>query len=398
MASIKTHPASKYWYSCYRDLAGRQHTKSSKIEHSPEPDKWYDPQDPKAVKERERERARLKAVNKRLAQAHADGLEEAERGNPTEAHLRKLVAELSERIHSRTIEFPSVEQFIMDWLDKRNLSDGTRPRYDKAFKSFLDTLGDRRGLPINAIKPGDFNSFVQSRTKDGIAASTIVADLKALNVPFASALRQGIILSNPVAAADPVDGAMQSRKPFTPTEVESLLRISDADWQTAILFAAYAGLRLGDATNLTWGNVNLFEKTLTFRPKKNARKKVEMVIPLCDRLVNHLLTLPKGKDSDPVTPTLSGLTSAGKSGLSMRFDGIMDKAGIKQESIKATGKGRAFRAKTFHSLRHFFITQLEEAGVAPDIRQKLAGHSTDKAHSRYTHTEISTLRKAVANL
>lgn len=398
MASIVKQKGRACWYASYRDAKGKQHLKTTGIEHSPEPQGEYNLEDPEDVKRQKQERGQLWAANKRAAIEYASRVEETERGNPTEAQLRKLVADMSERLNQQKVEFPSVSTYLTEWLKKRNLSAGTRPRYEKAFRSFLSSLESRKDLPINAITAKDFNEFAAGRMKDGLSPSTVVCDLKALNVPFASAMRQGLILSNPVAAADPIDGAMESRKPFTANEVEALLKVAGTDWQTAILFAAFAGLRLGDAVNLTWGNLNLFEKTLTFRPKKNTRKKLELTVPLCERLMNHLLTLPKGKDSDPICPTLAGLTSAGKSGLSMRFNRLMKQAKIKQTAIQSKGKGRSFRAKTFHSLRHFFITRLEEAGVAPDIRQKLAGHSTDKAHSRYTHTELSTLRKAVAGI
>jgi hypothetical protein len=41
---------------------------------------------------------------------------------------------------------------------------------------------------------------------------------------------------------------------------------------------------------------------------------------------------------------------------------------------------------------------LATAGVAPDIRQKLAGHVDPKVHAGYTHHEIETLRAAAEKL
>ena len=62
------------------------------------------------------------------------------------------------------------------------------------------------------------------------------------------------------------------------------------------------------------------------------------------------------------------------------------------------GKGRATNSKTFHALRHTFISSLANAGVPPDIRQKLAGHADPKVHESYTHHEMETLRGAIAML
>ena len=60
------------------------------------------------------------------------------------------------------------------------------------------------------------------------------------------------------------------------------------------------------------------------------------------------------------------------------------------------GKGRATNSKTFHALRHTFISSMANAGVPPDIRQKLAGHADPRVHADYTHHEMKTLRGAVA--
>jgi site-specific recombinase XerD len=74
-------------------------------------------------------------------------------------------------------------------------------------------------------------------------------------------------------------------------------------------------------------------------------------------------------------------------------------AGVKQETIEATGKaGHDFNKYTFHSLRHSFVSELANAGMAPDVRQLLAGHSDDRSHAVYTHTQLDTLRAAVQKL
>ena len=50
------------------------------------------------------------------------------------------------------------------------------------------------------------------------------------------------------------------------------------------------------------------------------------------------------------------------------------------------------------SSRHSFVSELANAGIAPDVRQLLAGHSDDRSHAVYTHTQLDTLRAAVKKL
>jgi integrase len=49
-------------------------------------------------------------------------------------------------------------------------------------------------------------------------------------------------------------------------------------------------------------------------------------------------------------------------------------------------------------LRRSFISGLANAGVSPDVRQKLAGHADARVHAGYTHHEIETLRAAIGKL
>ena len=45
-----------------------------------------------------------------------------------------------------------------------------------------------------------------------------------------------------------------------------------------------------------------------------------------------------------------------------------------------------------------YVSQLANAGIAPDVRQLLSGHADEKSHAVYTHTKLDTLRKAIETL
>ena len=113
---------------------------------------------------------------------------------------------------------------------------------------------------------------------------------------------------------------------------------------------------------------------------------------------NWLLDRPRGIGRAAVFPELAGKRISGMRGLSSQFQDIVKAAGITGSVITREGKGRATNSKTFHALRHTFISVLANAGVAPELRQKLAGHASAEAHRLYTHHEIETLRGAIAKL
>lgn len=359
---------------------------STKIEHTP------DAPTPKA-------KTVLAAENKRAAALLANELERAERGNPTERQLRKLLADLSERVIGERITASAVDAYFEEWLEGRRLAPSTLERYRKPLRDFVAFLGERGQAPIDRITPRDVDAFTGGRIKAGFSAVTVRTDRKALNGPFAAALRQGLIQTNPVARAEPMEATSEEKLPFTRPEVESLLRAAaGTEWETLTALGCFAGLRLGDGAALQWESVDLFKGEFVVRPQKNnqpGRKKRELRLPIAPRLLEHLKTLPTPHEG-PLCPTLSKTRIGGTTGLSCQFHKLMEAVGIDPERVEGEGKGRAFNRKSYHSTRHFFSTELERAGVGEDLRMKLLGQTTRAVNVRYTHTEVATLARAVA--
>ena len=401
MASIHKQSGRSFWYASYRDSGGRQHLVSTKILHAP-------------IGHTPKERAAKAAHNRRLAMEIGMRLEEAERGNATEAHLRKLLSDVSERVNQSRLEFKSADVFLNDWVAraKKTKSAGTYERYGGIVKNFLKSLGTKAKAKLADITVRDVQKFIQDRLDGGRNPSTVRTDCKILNAPFALALRQGLSLSNPVAAAEIPEGAKESRAPFTSGQVGDLLNACDKlaqadaedtkvwiEWKTCILIGFYTGVRLGDAVAMPLSVFDLEKHLLKVRPQKTSRKKRDLIIPLHPELEAHVLDLPVGDNQGPLCPTLAKRKVSGKYGLSIQFHKILAAAGVKQETIAASGDaGHSFNKYTFHSLRHSFVSELANAGIAPDVRQLLAGHSDDRSHAVYTHTQLDTLRAAVKKL
>lgn len=396
MASIHKDRRSSYWQAGFRDASGRFKARSTKIEHSPAA----------LPGETAADTRRRKVENERAARLMATEFEEALRGRRTETQMRKTFEEISRAVQRSPLEFETARAFLESWLtrEESSLAVGTYKRYAGTVAAFLKTLetSGRGDAMLNDIRPDDVEDFKAARLDSGLKAATVRADLRSLNVPFAVGLRMGKILSNPVCAVKLPDRVSEARGTFNAAEIEALLaeaNETEPEFATAIMLAAFAGLRLGDAVKLTWEAVDTVEKTLTLTPQKTARKGRKLEIPMHPRLEAHLLALPLPSDGKAaLCPRLCKLKPGGHSGLSRKFQAIMQRAGVEQKTTAAAGEGRTFNARTFHSLRHTFISRLQMADVAPDLRMLLAGHSDARTHAGYTHTELETLRKAVGKL
>lgn len=221
---------------------------------------------------------------------------------------------------------------------------------------------------------------------------------KILAQPFSSAKKKGLIQIDPVAGLKAVRSDRVEKHIFTAEQVQRLIHAAEDDWKGMVIAGFYTGARLSDLANLTWGNVDLFERTITFTQKKTGAK---IKIPIAEDLHSYLMTLPmKDGSKAAVFPTLHGKTSAGKSGLSMAFGRLMERAGIEQGTIRERGKGagRKVSARSFHSLRHSFNTVLTNSGVPQELRMKLTGHSSVEMNAVYSHHELALIRGALEHL
>lgn len=330
----------------------------------------------------------------------------------TEARARELIGEIVERSTGARISFFTVRAWFNDWLagKEASKSEATRIRYKNAVALFLAHLGPVADKNIEALRPGDIAGFFKAERATGKSTMTCVLNVKVVKMALAAAVRFAVLKVNPAENVELPSESADSveREVFTPEEVARLIAAADGDWPGVIRLAYFAGMRISDCVNLQWRNVDLGRKLIEFTPRKTAsraragRKPKRLVVPMHPEL-EAALSKMAGADGSPdafVFPSLAGKTSAGRSGLSMSFSRLMDRAGV-DSSVRRekTGQaGRTVRARTFHALRHSFVSALANAGVSLEHRRLLAGHAEESMTEGYTHTEVETLRAAVDRL
>lgn len=324
---------------------------------------------------------------------------------PAGAQLDRVVRGLFEQFTGKKLDPNPVREFVATWLErvKTTKKPKTAERYRKPAEDFVHYLGDRGDHDIRSISTADLQAFIDREAKAGKSNVTVALNAKVLRAIFNTAVRAGAVERNPAGLLEVPEVVHEEREPFTTAELEALLKAAEGtDWETAVLLGAFAGLRLGDACNLKWEAVDLAEGVLRFMPQKTDRKKKTLVVPMHARLRAHLDALAskdEAQASQNVCPKLAGREISGRAGLSAEFiRDVMGKAGVETNNTVPQGAGHSVAKKSFHSLRHFFVSGMANAGVAADVRRKLAGHADERQTARYSHLEMKTLRKAVAKL
>jgi integrase len=333
------------------------------------------------------------------AQLACDGRE----GRLTESRVRTVIADLYERTIGEPLHFRTARDYLLEWLEgtKADTTLRTYQRYKQTINSFLAHVGIKANRLLREITTPDVRSWRDALREKGLSAPTVNGALKVLRMPFRAAHDNGLIDINPLTKNSVrllKDEARNVEKDtFSPSQISELLKAAPStDWQGSILAGYFTGLRLKDVTDLTWSNVDLNEQTITVETRKTRK---DVTVPIHPNLAAWLKKQTRGIARAPVFPSLYGKTGSGKSGLSMAFRRIMERAGIRGRLLReSTGEGRSHSSLSFHSLRHSFVTSLAAAGIGVETRQQLVGHASMAMNASYTHPDLETARRAIALL
>ena len=328
------------------------------------------------------------------------------RGEVTQATVIKFANELLERVGQESVGKISTAEFSAAWLKRGLKADSTRKRYESVVNGFIKFIGTSRAkASIGSITADEVERFRDGELANGKTASTAVFGVKVLRAMFESAKRKSQRIDNPADGVEAIPVSQQERRAFSDEQISMLRSIAGVEWKGMMLLGAFGGLRLNDAANLAWSQVDLEGETVSFVPSKTARKNPKPINIAMHRLVAlHLKSRTLNeKPAGPLFPSLAGKTSGSAGGLSNQFAGLLVRTGIRPPPVTSAKKakedrGRKFNDLGFHSTRHYFISKMANADVPKEVRKALAGHSPDDAHSRYSHLDASTQKRALDKL
>ena len=382
MASISKDahqpPKSPFWIACYNGV--RSDGKLRRIKRS------------------------TKTTDRKLAQRLADEWEALEKlageKRLTESHCRKVIAQMYERTTGEPLHFHTAREYLNEWVESKRNETELRSflKYRQVANEFLSHIGAKADRVLRDITPADIRSWRDALKRKGLSAPTVNQAVKTLRMPFKAAHEGGYIDINPTKnAVRPLKDKVSDveKDVFRPEQITDLIKAAPSeDWRGAILCGYYTGLRLRDVADLEWSAVDLDKHTITVTTRKTLTK---VTVPIHPQFRAWLEKQTRGIGKAPVFPTLAGKSGGGKSGLSMAFKRIMERAKIKGRLLReANGAGRSQSSLSFHSLRHSFNSAMANAGVSSEVRQKLTGHATAKMNAQYTHHELEELRAAVS--
>lgn len=241
------------------------------------------------------------------------------------------------------------------------------------------------GLPIRAVgffgrmrlghvRPPDVKAYVAELEARGLAPNTVRLAVAPVRALFATAFEDGLIRSNPVAGVrvvvqGPEEEEEEQAKALSEEELAAFLEALPVEWRPFFEFLAQTALRIGEAIEVRWGDVEGSRLRVDRRyyrgrvalPKGRKKRSV----PLSAELARALWALRKethASDDELVFTSHTGLR--------------IDQSNLMSRVLKPTARKAGIGDwPGFHAFRHTCATRLFRGGWNAVQVQKFLGHS-----------------------
>lgn len=252
---------------------------------------------------------------------------------------------------------------------------------------FLPYFTDHGIRDLTELTAENLEEWMQHLDADeNVSGRTANRARQAVWVGLNHAIKKRLIRNHPGASVEKNQENLNKREAFTLRELEAIFSAEwdDARCRAAALLAFYTGARLGEVRGLRWKNVFLSEGYVNIvenyvevdglkEPKWGSfRENVDIPPAVVDALLSVKAASRWKPDADQfVFFDIDSLDiPAGKQLLTASLDRVTD-------ALNITGR-------TFHSLRHSFITHFGPHMRPAELRY-LVGHSNEVTTERYQH-------------
>lgn len=262
-----------------------------------------------------------------------------------------------------------------DYLILKNFSLATRKMYLRSIKSFLRFSKSK--FPNQALSQDLASQYIIQRHKRGKAWSTINCDYSALRKYFREVLRVEWSLRKTPRPRKELD--------LPPVlSVEDIIKLinnaATYKHQVFITFVYATGLRLSEATNVTFDDIDRHRKQIRVRKGKGAKDRyIQVPDCLIDILERYYYAYK------PTKYLFNGYTKGA------RYATSSGQWTMRQAKKKA----RISKQASIHTLRHAYATHHLEAGTDLVFLKNQLGHKHLKTTERYLHLCVDRRRHII---
>ncbi|MEJ7791830.1 MAG: tyrosine-type recombinase/integrase [Gaiellaceae bacterium] len=260
---------------------------------------------------------------------------------------------------------------------RRGINEQTLADYRKCLER--DAIPFLGGVPLAQIEPRHIKELAARIARRGVSANTVRLALAPLRCCLADAHAEGLIRHNPAAgvrvatpAPSPVGDEQEGEvKRLSDAELAAFLKECPSEWRVFFQFLGEAGLRVGEATELRFRDLDPETRTLHVRrriyrgkiarPKGGKTRSVRLSVQMTSALVAQRDARQANEDE---------LIFAAERG------GRIDPSNLMGRVLKPTAERAGIgRWPGFHTFRHTCASRLFVGGWNAKQVSRFLGHA-----------------------
>jgi integrase len=318
--------------------------------------------------------------------------EERKRYVRTYEEARRLKASLTTDVargEHRDSGRTTFEEYAKEWLTTYagrttgGLRESTREQHRWSVES--KAIPFFKGWRLADIEPRDVRRYVASLQRQKLATATVHKHLSIVKLILTSAVEDGLLRASPavhtrVSTPGPTKAEAIQARAMDADQLRAVLNAVDDEWRTFFELLAATGLRIGEALELRWGDVDFGAKRLRVSRQVSKDGAVSLpktstgvrVVPLSTAMCQRLWRLQGGADDLLFT--------------SPRGQHV-DRRWLRRYILDPATKSANVSWVTFHTFRHTCASLLFAAGKSPKQVQVWLGH-TDPAFTLRVYVHL----------
>jgi len=255
---------------------------------------------------------------------------------------------------------------------------------------------------LHEVSPGLAEDYARNLWESGCTPQTYNKHLTLLAAVFNVLKTRAGLLENPWAELPRMSSEREGRRQFSSKELKKICRKAMGNLRYLIAIGLYGGLRLGDAINLSWAEVDLKQGFITYKPLKTRRTGKTVKVPLHPVLQALLTELKEQspKKQKYLFPAEHQEYQKDRSAMSKRVQLFLKEDCKIATSEKATSghRRRSITRVGYHSLRHSFVSLCAANRVPQVAIMDLVGHGSPAMTELYSHASLDQKQQAIAAL